>query len=169
MFEQFGDAAVLRGAGRKNWLDTEAVKAIEVVAASPVDFVDDEIYGLFAFQGDSGDFAVFFAHWYIRFDNDPDDIGAVDGLDDLFLDGEFEVVFGGFHPGGIDEPEIMPVVSGLCDDAVAGGARLGSDDGLTAFEYSIKQATFAHIGTPDYRHDWQFFTHCDNYNRCDSV
>lgn len=164
--EQFTHASVLGGAGWEDGLDAEPVKALEVMAPGTVNLVDDEEYWLAALQCDACDAAVFFADWDVRLNDDPYDVGAVDGLCDLFLDGELELVLGRFHAGGVDQPKIVLLPARLGHHAVTSGTSLCGHDSLTALEDSIKQAALAHVGTANNSHDRKFFRHIViHYNR----
>ena len=93
-----------------------------------------------------GDPAVFFGNRYVGFHHDPDDIGAVGRLHDLFLDGEFEIILGVFDAGGIDQPEVLLFVRRLGGDAITGRAGFARHDGLAPIEDGVEQAGLAHIG-----------------------
>src|SRR5207248_1743103 len=110
-------------------------------------------------EGHFGDAAVFVGDRNVGFDDHPDNISAVGGLDDLLLDGEFEVVFRVFDTGGVDQPELANFVvsageAGLGHDAVAGGAGFAGDDGFAAFQDGVEQAGLANIGPADDCYDW---------------
>lgn len=164
--EQFTHASVLGGARREDGLDTEPVKALEVMSTGTVNLVDNEEYWLAALQRDARHTAILFADRDVRLNDDPYDVGAVDGLRDLFLNGEFELILGRFHAGGVDQPEIVLLPACLGHHAVTSGTSLCGHDGLTALEDSIKQAALAHVGTANNSHDRKFFRHiATHYNR----
>jgi len=70
---------------------------------------------------------------------------AVSSLQDLFLDGEFEVVVRVFDAGGVDEPELLVVIGSFGHDAVTCRTRLTRHDCLTALEDRVVQARLAHV------------------------
>jgi hypothetical protein len=152
-------------------LDTELkeLRQVGLDLVGLVDLVDDQEDRLAALEGHLGDAAVFFGDGNVGLDDDPDDIGAVGGLGDLLLDGEFKVVLGSLIPavstsqkcfGG---PRRRPgCILGLGHDAVAGRAGLAGHDGLFAFEDSIEQAGLTNVSPPDDCDDRQFLTHIDS-------
>lgn len=146
--EQLANTAVLCGAGVDDRLNTKALESVQVVAAAgAVNLVDDQEDGLLAFKGQLGNFAVFFGNSNVGFDNYPDDIGAVGSLEDLFLDGELEVVFGVLHTSGVYHPEVLAAPACFGGDTIAGSAWLHGYNGFTALKNSVKKAGLANVCT----------------------
>ncbi len=124
---------MLGGASANNRLDAQALEKFKIVAVTGfVHLVYYQKDGLAAFEGHFGHAAVLFGDWHIGFYDNPDNIGAVGSLGYLFLNRKFKVVFGIFHAGGVDQPEVLPFPFGFGSNAVAGGTRFFGDNGFTA-------------------------------------
>ena len=76
-----------------------------------------------------GNVAVFLGNHHISFGDDPDYVGTVCGLENLLLDGEFEIVGRTiFHAGSVDQPKMLTLKFCFGHGAIASRAWLVGDN-----------------------------------------
>src|SRR5581483_11879190 len=136
------------GAGADDLLDSQALEiGHDICFARPVDLVHDEKYRLARLERHLCDAAVFVGDHDVGLGNDPDDIGTVGGLDDLFLDGELKVVHRVLDAGGDYHPKVLALEFGLGHGAVAGSTGFVGYDSFAPFQDGVKQAGLANVCT----------------------
>ena len=159
LIQCIANATVVLGTGADDTLDAKAEELTGGQAAPQVGFVGDENDGFAALEGSLGNAPGFVAGVFGAIHDHEDDVGCIGCISDLLLDTCLKLVFGWLEAGGIDQPELMPMIGCLAYHPIARRASLACHDGLLRAHHTIKQRALASIGTPDDCNGRKFGSH----------